>query len=171
MDAFWSSWLCGLSKGLHALSTPARDTLLTACGRACAAPEVLPRMRALLLKASDTDAFFHSVGQRMAGVHVSSVLPGRVYDFLYQECGCPLYTEQGLREQWLCECSRHSLAWVMSELFPENPPQVTLLESILRGDPGCRLRVTFAAPQSTAADEAALLAANVGDPQATPENS
>jgi len=146
MDAFWHNWLCGLSQGLHTLNPSARDAVLSACGRACATPEVLPRMRALLMETADVHSFLRMLGQQMPGIQVMDVQPGQVYDFIYNECGCPLHTEQGLTDGLLCECSRHSLGWVMGELFPDTPPQVTLLEGILQGDRQCRLRVTFPSP-------------------------
>lgn len=143
MDAFWHQWLGGLSDGMRSLEPFARDTLLRSCGRACAAPEVLPRMQKLLKEADNIDVFFRSISQRIAGIRVIEVAPELIYDFIYEECGCPLYTEQGLRDSFLCECSCHSLSWVMDELFPKRQPQVTLLESILQGARQCRLRIEF----------------------------
>ena len=143
MDAFWHQWLGGFSEGVRALDSSARDALASSCGRACAAPEVLPRMRQLLEECGKADVFFRSINGRMTDIRVVERIPGLLYDFIYAECGCPLYTQQGLRDPFLCECSRHSLSWVMGELFPENQPRVTLLEGILRGDLQCRLRVAF----------------------------
>ena len=169
VDAFWHQWLTGLSEGMRALEPSARDTLLRSCGRACAAPEVLPRMRKLLEASGGASAFFRSVNEHIPGVRVLEVTPGLIYDFIYQECGCPLCTEQGLRDSFLCECSRHSLSWVVSELFPGNQPQVTLVEGILRGDQQCRLRVAFpAAPAERVpgevVSECAIIASEVHRP-------
>lgn len=143
MDAFWQDWLGTLFEGISELEPAARNTLLGRCGQRCAAPAILPAFRALRAANPDVDAFFMALATGLPGLKTERVEPGRAYDLVYPECGCPLHTEGGVTDPTLCECSRRSLAWVMGELFPEQPPEVTLLESVLLGAPCCRLRVTL----------------------------
>ncbi len=143
MDAFWQDWLGALFQGLHEIEPAARGALLGRCGQRCAAPSILPAYRALRADNPDTHGFFMALETRLPGVKAACVQPGRVYDLVYPACGCPLHTQGGVNDPILCECSRRSLAWVMGELFPGKPPEVTLRESVLLGAPCCRLRVTL----------------------------
>lgn len=143
MDGFWQSWFPALVRGLNGLDEPARSAVLGECGRACARPVILPTYRALLEEAGGADAFFTLVGRRINGVATQCVTADAVYDLLYPRCGCPLYEEGGVEDPALCECSRQSLLWLMRELFPDRDPAVEVLESVLCGNPRCRLRVTL----------------------------
>jgi hypothetical protein len=146
MDYFYRGWLAGWARGMLALDEKARATVLSECGRACAAPEMLPLYRAILEKTDETHAFFMTVDAEVGGVAVETVAHGRTYDFVYDRCLCPLHTEGGVEDPMLCECSRESLAWLMRTLFPSYAPSVELLESVLCKDARCRLRVSLAVP-------------------------
>jgi hypothetical protein len=150
MDAFYGSWFTGWAEGMHCLDDQARTRALAKCGQACAAPAILPLYRDMLQKAGSAAAFFTAVDADMDGVTVQTVQLGEIVDFIYEKCGCPLHTEQGIDDPMLCVCSRESLAWVMRQLFTSREPQVELLESVLRGDGRCRLRVTLAAERGGA---------------------
>ncbi len=141
MDPFYVSWMGGLAQGLEGLEPAARAKVLSACGKACAAPEILPVYQEIFARSETPDAFFQTVNNKMEGISVRTVKPGREYDFCYPSCYCPLHTDCGCVSPILCECSRESLTWVMRSLFSDDLPQVELLESILRGDQVCRLRV------------------------------
>jgi len=143
MEPFYRSWFAGWARGMAKLTQKQRGAVLAECGRACAAQEILPLYRQMLAEAKDAHGFFTAVDRDVDGVGVTAVEPGKTYDFTYSRCLCPLREEGGLTDGMLCECSRHSLQWVMGELFPGRKPKVTLLEAILRGDKQCRLRVTL----------------------------
>lgn len=141
MDPFYANWLAGLTQGLEELEPASRTKVLLACGKACAAPEILPIYQKILARSETPDAFFQTVNNEMEGMSVRTIQPGCEYDFCYPNCYCPLHADCECTNPILCECSRESLAWVMRSLFPDSLPQVELLNSILRGDPVCRLRV------------------------------
>ena len=130
-------------RGIEKCNVAERAPLFRECGRTCARPKILPMYQQLLKQAGDASAFFAAVNHDVEGVTVQAEEPGRVYDFCYARCLCPIYEECGVNNSLLCECSRESLQYVMRELFPEKNPQVALLASVLRGDPECRLRVTL----------------------------
>ena len=141
MDPFYRGWFAGWTRGMARLNEEQRSAVFSECGRACAAPEILPLYRRLLAAAPDADAFFRAVDAGVEGVAVDAVEPGASYDFLYARCCCPLHTDGGVDDPLLCECSRESLLWLMRSLFPERRPRVEMLESVLAGDGQCRLRV------------------------------
>jgi hypothetical protein len=149
MDDFWKNWLPALLGGVKTLDTEARSRVFCECAKACAGTDILPTYRALLAKAVNRDAFFASVGAATSSVQTEQMVAGYVYDFLYPYCGCTLYTECGVDDAVLCECSRESTRWLMGELFPDCEAEVCVISSILRGDPQCRLRVTFQRPDSS----------------------
>jgi hypothetical protein len=141
MDSFTQGWLAGWTRGMAKLSEKQRAAVFAECGKACATPELLPLYRQMFAEAKNADAFFTAVNRDVDGLSVDTVEPGTVYDFCYPRCLCPLHTEGGVNDGTLCECSRESLLWLMRELFPGRRPKVELLQSILRGDRQCRLRV------------------------------
>ena len=143
MDIFFHNWFKGWIEGLHALPLQERIQALGSCGKACAQPEILPRYRVMLAQAESIDAFFVAVNAQAEAVTVQSITVEQVYDVCYPACGCPLHEQCGVDDPLLCECSRESLRWVLGELFPDKQPEVELMESILRGDNQCRLRIHF----------------------------
>lgn len=64
---------------------------------------------------------------------------GRVYEIRYRECLCDLYRDGLMRSPALCECSRQSLLYNLSQVFPEKRVAVSLRGSILAGDDKCVL--------------------------------
>ena len=143
MDIFFYNWFKGWIEGLHALPLQERIQALGSCGKACAQPEILPRYRVMLAQAESIDAFFVAVNAQAEAVTVQSITVEQVYDVCYPACGCPLHEQCGVDDPLLCECSRESLRWVLGELFPDKQTEVELMESILRGDNQCRLRIHF----------------------------
>lgn len=141
MDVFYPGFMAGLMRGLNQLPADESSAVLAECGKACATPAILPAFRVLLEKADNTDDFFASIAGVFEGSKVIIVTPDKAYDFCYPSCLCPLHEECGINDARLCECSRQSLLFLMRELFPQRTPQVELMETVLKGDPQCRLRV------------------------------
>jgi hypothetical protein len=141
MDVFYSGWFAGWIRGMDALGEKERARVFMACGKACASSAILPTYQKLLANACDTDSFFTAVNREVDNVSVTTVRVNDTYDFCYPRCLCPLHEECGVNDGLLCECSRESLLYVMRELFAQRKPQVELAESVLKGDPQCRLRV------------------------------
>ena len=130
-------------QGMGQLTETQRAPVFQSCGKNCARPCILPLYQRILKQAKNPDSFFAQIDRDVEDVTVWIEKPGKVYDFCYVRCLCPIYEECGVDNGLLCECSLESLRYVMRELFPAAPPQVELLTSVLRGDPECRFRIAF----------------------------
>ena len=142
-DTFYRDWFAAWMRGMEKCTVTERAYVFRECGKNCARPEILPMYQQLLKREGNAEAFFIAVNRDVEGVTVRTVKPGRIYDFCYASCLCPIYEECGVNNGLLCECSLESLRYVMRELFPAAPPQVELLTSVLRGDSECRFRFSF----------------------------
>ncbi|MCE5342830.1 MAG: hypothetical protein LLF96_04470 [Eubacteriales bacterium] len=145
MDPFYPNWQAGWLRGMAKLGEAERATVFAECGKACAQPELLPIFQGMLAKAAEPNDFFTAVDAEIEGISVNVIQPGETYDFIYPRCLCPLHTQCGVQDALLCECSRGNQLYLMRMLFPERTPHVEILESVLRGDAQCRLRVRFTA--------------------------
>ena len=68
---------------------------------------------------------------------------GKVYELIFTKCGCPLYTQTGIKSTNLCECSRQSMICVFKNLVPQRTFKIECMESILAGNEKCCHRIMF----------------------------
>ena len=141
MDEFFSGWFGGLDEGLRKLSDAECGRLFAACAARCAEDALKYLYNGLWAECGgDADAFFASL-HRVDKVDGRVVEKGRVYEWIFTECNCPVHTEGKVDCGRLCECSRQSIIAELGVLMPEKEFTVTKVETILDGGEACRFRI------------------------------
>lgn len=85
--------------------------------------------------------FFVKIDE-LDGVRGEIVCAGREYNLCFEACSCALHRAGCVNTPMLCECSRQSVLYVMSELWPDRKFGVEVRASILRGADECVLNIT-----------------------------
>ena len=81
--------------------------------------------------------------REISGIEGKVIKSGKVYELIFTKCGCPLYTQTGIKSTNLCECSRQSMICVFKNLFPQRTLKIECMESILAGNEKCCHRIMF----------------------------
>lgn len=84
--------------------------------------------------------FFVKIDE-LDGVRGEIVCAGREYNLCFEACSCALHRAGCVNTPMLCECSRQSVLYVMSEFWPDRKFGVEVRASILRGAYECVLNV------------------------------
>ena len=108
----------------------------------CVKDYVLPAQRALFERCGgDLDRVY---GESMNDAsYFGKVLePGRVYELGYHKCTCQMVLSGQVSDPGHCECTRHSIVYILNQLNPNSRFEVEILETILRGSEHCRFRIT-----------------------------
>lgn len=136
-----SYWFKGFEKGLARLSADQRGALLSECSKNCVRQGTLSIYQGLYEKAhGDLNQFFTQANE-LPGVRCEIVKSELVYHLYFDRCTCELYQKGYISTPLLCECSRQSILYVLSELWKEKRFRVTLCHSILQGAPNCKIRI------------------------------
>lgn len=134
-------WFRGFEHGIANLQQPQREVLLHACAVNCVQGETFGLYRRLFDEAGgDIDRFFAKINE-YEGVRGEVVAAGKVYNLCFEACTCPLHRAGCVDSPLLCECSRQSVLYVMSELWSGRRFEVDIRASILRGAQECVLEV------------------------------
>lgn len=140
-DGFFSGRFGAFDEGLKAMNGEECGRLFSACAERCAQDAVKNLYRSLADECGgDPDAFFarlHEI-ENLRGRVIES---GRVYEMVFEECGCDLHTAAKLQCERLCECSLESVRFILKALFPGRSFRVTKLGTILEGNESCRFRI------------------------------
>lgn len=88
----------------------------------------------------DLDRFFVKIDE-LDDVRGEIVCAGREYNLCFEACSCALHRAGCVNTPMLCECSRQSVLYVMSELWPDRKFGVEVRASILRGADECVLNI------------------------------
>lgn len=143
---FFCHWFRGFAEGMRGLTETERNKMFAACGRACSESYSLDVFRRLRARTVDCAGFFEQLQNEIPAIEVEALESGRVYEIRYRECLCDLRHEGLMDDPMLCECSRRSLLYNLSAVFPHERITVDLRGSILRGDEKCVLRVEIWSP-------------------------
>ena len=136
------SWFRGFEKGIAGLQPQQREVLFRACALNCVHGGPLEVYRSLFGAADgDLDHFFAKIDE-LDGVRGEIVSAGREYNLCFGYCFCSLHRTGCVNTPLLCECSRQSVLYVMSELWPDRKFEVEIQASILRGASECVLNIT-----------------------------
>lgn len=138
---YLKSWFRGFEKGIADLQPQQRDVLFRACAVNCVQGRTFGLYRRLFGEAAgDSDRFFAKIDD-LNGVRGEIVSAGREYNLCFESCFCPLHRAECVNTPMLCECSRQSVLYVMSELWPDRKFEVEVRASILRGADECVLNI------------------------------
>jgi hypothetical protein len=112
------------------------------CGRNCANTGIIEVYKKLYLDSGNNlDMFFKSLC-KLENIDGRVLIPEKIYEIIYPQCLCDLHTLGYVNSDYICECSRQSIIYVMSTLEPQYKFQVDKLTSILSGDKECLFRVS-----------------------------
>lgn len=135
------NWFCGFERGLADLEPQQREVLLRACAVNCVQGGTIGTYRRLFDESGgDLDRFF-SLLDSLEGVRGEIVSPGKAFNLRFGACTCPLHGAGCVHTPLLCECSRQSVLYVLSEFWKDLHFEVELRASILRGDAQCVLHI------------------------------
>ena len=143
MDPFYKHWFRGFEEALIGMPEAQRSCLLACCGRACSESYSLLVYRRVRAESADVADFFDRLRQEIPAIEIEEMERGSVYEIRYRECLCDLHRDGLVHSPALCECSRQSLLYNLSQAFPEKRIDVSLRGSILAGDGRCVLRATL----------------------------
>ena len=136
-----ADWFKGFENGIAELPEAQRETFFRECGKSCVQCGTLQIYKELYEKANgDMDGFF-SEANELPGVRCEIIKKDSVYDLYFLECTCGLHKQGYVSTPMLCECSRQSILYVLHSLWKDRTFQVTICESILRGDRHCKMRI------------------------------
>ena len=131
-------WLTSLLSGVDSLlDEGAKEKLLEACGRACAAHHgSIESARAIATRTSDIDEQLKLVNHGIPWCGQWQRGDGSIFA-VCESCGCPLVRE-GLipLSPTLCNCSRGYVKAVFEAIWASSV-SVELVQAIGRGDPVC----------------------------------
>ncbi|MFQ8748836.1 MAG: hypothetical protein ACLR8T_12800 [Alistipes finegoldii] len=139
---YLKSWFRGFEQGIADLQPQQREVLFRACAVNCVHGGPFGLYRSLFEAAEgDLDRFFVKIDE-LEGVRGESVCAGREYNLCFEACSCALHRAGCVNTPMLCECSRQSVLYVMSEFWPDRKFGVEVRASILRGADECVLNIT-----------------------------
>lgn len=141
LKGFMEHWFAGLVAGLAEVGEGARDTILRACGRACAESYTAQVFREAWRETDDLDRFLVRLAERFAGATYERD-GSHAIRVTYMHCGCDLVRLGLVRSPLLCACSAYNLAENLQRALGR-PVSVELESSILTGASCCRLRAVL----------------------------
>ena len=141
MDEFFHYWFKGLEKGIEELSEPAKTSLFEQCGIACSDSYTRSLYGEVWDSTKDISSFFQQLNNEIQQIGVREISKEREYEITYNACLCDLYTKGYMTKGCLCECSRQSLLYNLTSLWPDKLIDVQLIDSILRGGNQCILYI------------------------------
>lgn len=134
-------WFKGFEKAVARLSPEERENFFCECGKNCVQNGVLPIYKQLYTDVEgDLDAFFTKANE-FDGVRGEIVECGKSYNLCFTACACHLHISGYVNTPLLCECSRHSVLYTMHTLWQDKKFEVTLCDTILRGNNECKLNI------------------------------
>lgn len=141
LKQFLGFWLSGLMNGLESVDEPARETILSECGKACACSYTAGVFQEARKNSTDMESFLAALAERFPGA-TYELLNAETIRVRYANCGCDLVETGLVSSPLICECSAHNLRANFEQAL-ERPVEVTLERSILRGANECELLVSL----------------------------
>ena len=140
---FFEKWFSGFDEGLNQLNQEECARLFSKCAERCSCDALKYFYRDLFNECDgDLDKFFLRLNEKK-DIDGKVVESGKVYELIFTKCGCPLYTQAGIKSKSLCECSRQSMICAFKNLVPQRSFKIECAESILAGNDKCRHKITF----------------------------
>lgn len=140
-DAFFKHWFGGLNKALEQIDSASRTKILRECGKACSESYTKQVFQDEYEKAANFHEFLDRLSGRFSVMQFEVIEENKAYLLIYTACACDLVRMGYIQNGLLCECSEISLRENLENILGEGNIRVQLLESILKGDKHCKLRV------------------------------
>jgi len=136
---FMAYWFSGFAEGLANIDETARQTLLHACGAACARSYTAALFQQTWQASASLEDFLTRLSVSFPEAAYEPVAPGLI-QVRYSHCACDLVRLGLVTSPLLCECSAQNLKSNFASAL-NCPVDVTLQTSILRGSPTCEFLV------------------------------
>ena len=117
--------------------------MLVACGKACSDSYSKERYEKAWNATKDIHLFFEELKKYFGELGFTEIVRGKEYEIRYSDCYCDLYRKGYVKTGCLCECSRQSMLYNLSSLWPEKKVKVELLDSVIRGGKQCILHISI----------------------------
>lgn len=141
---FMKYWFAGLMKGLEGLDEPARESVLRACGQACADSYSAHMFQLARKQSADLDGFLAALCERFPEASYETLAPG-ILRVRYRFCACDLVKMGLVTSPLICRCSLHNLREDFERAL-HVPVDVMIEASILQGAPHCAFLVRLGQP-------------------------
>jgi hypothetical protein len=139
---FMRHWFSGLVNGLGAIDQEARETVLCACGKACAESYTAQVYQEAWEQSTNMDGFLSSLATRFPGATYTRVGTHTIR-VNYATCECDLVKCGLIESPLICECSAYNLQENFERTLGTSV-SVEIESSILSGGPCCVFRVSLA---------------------------
>ena len=138
---FLEYWFSGFIKGLEKADKDTQNTILSACGSACAQSYTLQVFQDAKEESDDLSGFLEKLASKFPEARYRLIRPHMI-EVCYHECGCDLVRNGWVDSLLLCQCSVMNLKVNFEKTFGR-PVQVELKSSILAGEKHCLFKVEF----------------------------
>ena len=132
-------WITTLMNGLeNNMDEKLLSEILEQCGRQCQSQNFVKKARDIYQNSKNTDEFLEKLGRTYKHLHKE----GKNVYIIYPKCYCSQVNKipKGKLSGTYCNCSR-GWAKALFEGALRRPVEVTMMESIKRGDKQCRFKI------------------------------
>jgi len=138
-EEFLRYWFGGFIKGMENVDEKSQETVLRACGVACAQSYTEQVFQEAKQNSEDLQGFLTQLARRFRGARYEST-DEHTISVRYRNCGCDLVINGWVKSPMLCKCSAGNLQRNF-EASLGIPVQVKLISSILGGGKECVFEV------------------------------
>lgn len=136
---FLTYWFSGLINGLEQVDEDSQNTILRACGLACAQSYTAQAFQEARQQSHDLESFLVRLAGKFPEAIYESVNEQMLF-VCYTECACDLVKLGWVKAPILCKCSANNLQQNFEKSLGK-PVQVNLKSSILGGAKNCLFEV------------------------------
>lgn len=141
MSDFIKDWFGWFEQGTACLKQEEKEKLFRKCGQNCADSGIIEVYKKIYRDSkNDLDVYFTRLNE-LDSVGGNVLQPGKEYEVIFTECLCDLHTMGYVNSDFICECSRQSILYVMNTLEPKIDFEVQKITSVLSGDHECRFHI------------------------------
>jgi hypothetical protein len=138
-NEFLTYWFSGLINGLEQVDENSQNTIMQACGMACAQSYTARVFQQARQQSSDLENFLALLAVKFPGASYQ-LINERTISVKYKECACDLVKQGWVKNPILCKCSANNLQQNFESALKQ-PVQVRLNSSILGGAELCEFEV------------------------------
>jgi predicted ArsR family transcriptional regulator len=140
-NEFFAYWFSGFINGLEKVDENSQNTILQACGTACAQSYTAQIFQQARQQSSDLESFLALLAVKFPGASYQ-LITERTISVEYKDCACDLVKLGWVKNPILCKCSANNLQQNFRAALKQ-PVRVRLISSILGGAELCKFEVTL----------------------------